>query len=76
MEECLGGLRDDICIPYLDDTLVLSKNFDSRLNDVRRVLQHLREYVMKLKPSKCDLFNPEGHYLGRIESWTEYKMPV
>lgn len=38
MEECLEGLRDEICIPYLDGTLVFSSSFQDDVEDVRTVV--------------------------------------
>ena len=59
MENCLEGLRDDIGIPYLDDTIVFSQSFSAYVEGVRTVYRWLRWYGIKLKPSKCELFRLE-----------------
>ena len=74
MENCLRGLLDEICSPYLDDTIVYSKNFDSHLDHVRKVLRRLGEHGVKLNPKKCKLFCNEVSYLGRIISEEGYRM--
>ena len=67
-EEVLSDLRDEICIPYLDDVLVFSKTFESHIGHVRTVLQRLKSKGIKLKPSKCSLFQKEVRFLGNLIS--------
>ena len=68
MEHCLDGLRDDICIPYIDDIIVFGKTFEDHVDHIIQVLRCLRAHGVKLKLKKCGLFNREVKYLGQIVS--------
>ena len=74
MENCLGELRDDICIPYLDDVIVFSQSFEEHIEHLRKVLRGLKNHGVKLKAKKCRLFKPEASFLGRIISRDGYRM--
>ncbi|KAK7878976.1 hypothetical protein WMY93_034190 [Mugilogobius chulae] len=74
MEECLVGLRDEICLPYLDDNLVHSKTFNDHLNDLKSVLQRYETHGVKLTPRKCELFKNQVRFLGRLVTKDGYTM--
>ena len=49
---------------YLDDLIVFSWMSEEHLHRLHVVFDHLTEYNLKLKPSKCSLFQKEINYLA------------
>lgn len=68
MEEMLGSLRDECCIPYLDDLLCYSRSFSDHVEVIRRVLVALQHHGVKLRAEKCEMFQKEVRYVGRLVS--------
>ena len=56
MEFVLTGLQWSICLIYLDDVIIFSKNFDDHLRRMEELFGRLREAGLKLKPQKCRFF--------------------
>ena len=68
METCLGDLYLHWCIIYLDDIVIFSKDPVSHLKKPKAVFQKLEEAGLKLKPSKCELFQRQLAYLVHVIS--------
>ena len=68
METCLGDLNLHWCIIYLDDIVIFSKDLASHLERLEAVFWKLEEAGLKLKPSKCELFQRQLAYLGHVIS--------
>ena len=68
METCLGDLNLHWCIIYLDDIVIFSKDLANHLKRLEVVFQELEKAGLKLKPSKCELFQQQLAYLGHVIS--------
>ena len=51
---------------YLDDIIVLGKSFENGLGNLRNVLHRFRDFNLKLKPKKCELFKDQVEFLGKL----------
>ena len=68
MERVMGSLNLQTCLLYLDDIIIFSDTWENHIQRLDQVLSRLEEAGLKLKPSKCCLFQREIKYLGHILS--------
>ena len=68
MDLVLAGLTWEICLAFLDDIIVMSKDFKEHIRRLRQVFDRLRGANLKLNPTKCHLFQSQVRFLGSIIS--------
>ena len=68
MDAVLAGLQWKICLVYLDDIIIVGRTFEEHLCHLQEVFARLRQARLKLKVTKCSLFQKEVSYLGHIVS--------
>ena len=68
MDLVLAGVQWSQCLVYLDDIIVIGRNFDEHIQNLSTVLQRLREANLRIKPSKCNFCREQVTYLGHIVS--------
>ena len=66
METVLSGLQWETCLIYLDDVIIFGKTEQQTLDRLDAILSRIGQAGMKLKPSKCRLFQKRVHYLGHV----------
>jgi len=66
MKPVLSGLHWRTLLVFLDDTLVISLDFNTHVSQLRQVFGRLQSAGLKLKPSKCTFLQPEVKYLGHV----------
>ena len=64
MSKTLGSLLGMVAYTFLDDILIYSKHIDKHEEDVRKVLDKLKQVNLHVKLSKCSFYKTEINYLG------------
>jgi len=64
----MGSINLKEVLVFLDDIIVFSSTLEEHEIRLKHVLQQLREYSLKLSPSKCHFFQSSVRYLGHIVS--------
>ena len=68
IQEILSGFNSKKVIIYIDDILIISKDFDEHLTMTEKVLFTLLNNGIKIKVSKCEFFKEKVSFLGHIIS--------
>ena len=68
MNKVLEGLVDRICVVYLDDILVYSKDLAEHERHVSQILERLRKYGLVANLKKCRFGLSEVEYCGHLVS--------
>jgi len=64
----LCGLSYFTCFVYLDNVIVFGRSFEKQLYRLDEVFVRLRSTKLKLKPSKCSLFQRSVEFFGNVVS--------
>ena len=68
MDNVLSGLSWEVCLYYLDNIIVFSKDWDKHIQRLRMVFQRLREANLWLGHKKCTLTRTSVTFLGHLVS--------
>jgi len=68
VDMALAGLTWEVCLAYLDDLIIFSNTFEQHVERLQMVFDRLVDADLKLKPSKCLLFQRKVKFLGSIVS--------
>ena len=68
MATVLRGLIWKICLVYLDDVIIFSRDFSQQLERLSLVVDRLSKPSIRLKPKKCSFGRKKIQFLGHLVS--------
>ena len=66
MDRMLREYLDEFVTVYIDDILIYSRTFKEHMEHIRKVLEKLRKFHVKVKLKKCRFCEEEIKYLGHL----------
>ena len=67
-ERALADMQWEECLVYIDDVIIFGRTFLEVLQRLGKVLERFRQYQLKIKAKKCDLFRKIVEFLGHLVS--------
>ena len=64
MSNVLAGLLNNKCLVYIDDVLVVGKDIEEHIENLKEVFHAISNAGLKLKPSKCFFAKSNVNFLG------------
>ena len=68
MDLVLAGLTWEACLVYIVDVIIFGKSFEEHVVRLEAVFHRLRAARLKLKPTKCRVFQRRVVFLGHVIS--------
>jgi len=62
------GMNWSKILTYLDDLMVVGKGFEEHMSNLQQTFERLQRFHLKLKPKKCNLFQTQVLFLGKLVS--------
>lgn len=66
MDNVLRGLIGTVCLVYMDDIIVFSTSLQEHITNLRKVLEALKKYNLKIQLDKSEFLCKEVAFLGHI----------
>ena len=66
MEQCLGDQQFVTLLLYLDDICIFASTTDDMLDCIQLVFDRLKQFNLKIKPKKSQLFSTSVLFLGHV----------
>lgn len=64
MDNVLMGLKDELCLVYLDDIIIIGTDMSQHKERIHKVFSRLREANLSIQLEKCQFASNEVDYLG------------